>query len=104
MGNTALPLVGDADLQRLTQLIEDALNALEAKPLNGGVIITQAFTTADNRVYHGLGRPAQGYLIVRKSFAVDIFEGAVPETVDPGNYVTLRASAGGAGNISVLVF
>lgn len=93
MANTALPRVGDGPLQRLTQIIEDALNDLEGKPLAGVVILPRQLVGAsDTRIYHGLGRPVAFYWIVGSNVDVRVADGAVAETIDPFNYLTLRAS------------
>lgn len=102
MGNTALPRIGDGPTQDLINRLEIALNDLEAHPLAGLVLVTQPVTTADGRVYHGLGQPAQGYFVVRSSAPVIVVDGTVPETTDPRNYVSLRAS--GSAMVTLAVF
>ena len=92
MGNTVLPRV--TDLTRdLIDRIERALNDLEAAPLAGAVVVTQAIGTADTRVYTGLRRAARYFWVVDASVDVRVFRGAVPEATDPANYVVLRASS-----------
>lgn len=105
MSNTTLPRVGDGALRDLTRRIEDAIRALEKAPLAGAVIIGPVTfaSTADVRVYHGLGRAPVGFWQVRKNFAVDVTDGLVPEAIDPANYITLRASLGGV-SITLAVF
>jgi hypothetical protein len=106
MGNTELPLVGDAQLQRLTQLINDAFNALEASPLNGAVFVPVTFTAAfpvGVRVYHGLGRPARGYFVVNTPNAFGLLtEIPQPHEPDPRNYITL--GYGSAAQTLIAVF
>ena len=101
-GNTALPrlvaetiqaLVGA--LNQIIDRVERALNVLEAHPFAGMVLATQVVTTADTRVYHGLGRIPIGYFIVRASAGAVVFDSpTAPETIDPSNYIVLRATSG----------
>lgn len=100
--NTVLPRVGDAQNQRLIDIIERSLNALEGWPPSSLVMVTQAVGTADTRVFHGLGRAAAGYFLVRSTVDVRIFDGAVAEATDPANYLRLRASV--AATVTLLVF
>lgn len=93
MSNTALPRVGDAQLQRLIGIVETALNALESSPFAGAVLIRQAIGVTDTRVYTGLGHAVSGYFLVRATADVRVFDGAVPEAIDAANYVSLRASS-----------
>jgi hypothetical protein len=106
MGNTALPRVGDAELQRLTALIEDALNALEEKPLANAVIIPVTFTAAypaGVRVYHGLGRAPVGYFVVNTLNAFGwLTQIPTPNEPDPRNYITL--GYGSTANTLIVVF
>jgi len=109
-GNTALPrLVATAmaalvgALNQIIDRIERALNVLEAHPLAGMAIVTQTIgAAADTRVYHGLGRAALGYFIVRCSADVRVCDGLVSEAIDPANYVSLRASS--AQTVTLAVF
>lgn len=103
MVTTDLPRVGDTDLQRLTSLIEDALNALQSNPLNNAVVLPlQLVNTTDTRVYHGLGRVPIGFFPVRCAVSgVTVADGVTAETLDPFNYISLRASAGVAVSLAV---
>jgi len=93
VSNTALPRFGDAQLQDLINRLEQALSALEGKPLANVLLLGPiTIATTDTRVYHGLGRALGGYFVVRAAGDVRIFDGAVPETLDPANYVSLRSS------------
>jgi hypothetical protein len=103
--STNLPRLGDNELQRLTRLIEDALNRLESNPLNNAVVLgAQTINSTDTRVYHGLGRSVAGFWVVRGGGGATVFDGAVPETIDPANYITLRASTGGAPAFTLAVY
>jgi hypothetical protein len=103
MGNTALPRVGDDQLQRLTALIEQAIQALEANPFAGLRILPPVVIGAsDTRVYHGLGYPLRYYFIVSTPIDIRLAVGAVPETIDPANYFTLRASTPGQVTLAVV--
>jgi hypothetical protein len=103
MANTALPRVGDAQLQRLIGILEDALNAIEAAPLAGVTLLPPVpVDSIDTRVYHGLGRPARGYWVVGNPAGTFVFDGRIAEIVDPFNYFTLRATV--PGTVSLAVF
>lgn len=102
MNNTALPRIGDAQMQRLIDIIETALNELEGSPFAGAVVVTQAIGTGDTRVYHGLGRVPKYFWVVRASADVRVFDGAVPETTDSANYITLRASSAQTVTLAVV--
>lgn len=102
VNNTALPRVGDAANQRLIGILETSLNALEASPLAGAVVVTQTIGTGDTRVYHGLGRVPAYFWVVRRAADVRVFDGAVPEAIDPANYITLRASSSQTVSLAVI--
>ena len=94
MSNTVLPRAGAREVQDLADRVERALNALEGGPLANAVVLPpQLIGTGDTRVYTGLGRAVQYYWVVRATADVRVFDGAVPEATDPGNYVSLRASS-----------
>ncbi len=103
MSNTALPRIGDAATQDLINRLEVAINALEATPLAGVVVLPSVtFGAGDLRVYHGLGRAVRGYFVVRCAVTgVTVGDGLTPETIDPRNYVSLRASAAVALTLAV---
>lgn len=105
MGNTALPRVGDGPLQRLTQLIEDALNDLEGKPLTGVVVLAPiAFPAfpATVRVYHGLGRAPVGWLVVKNSAFISFADVTTPAETDQANYAVLACNL--AATLTLAVF
>lgn len=101
-GNTVLPRFGERSQLDLIERLERALNALEASPLNGAVVVTQAIGVADTRVYHGLDRIPRYFWIVRRAADVRVWDGAVPEAVDPANYITLRASSAATVTLAVV--
>lgn len=99
----ALPRTGNALLDRIVIAIEAALGALVDAPLVQAVVLPpQTIGITDTRVYHGLGRPLRGYLLVRAPASTALFDGAAAETVDPSNFVTLRVSA--AASVTIAVF
>lgn len=106
MSNTALPRFGDPKLDQLVNRLEIAINDLESKPLANAVIVPVTFTAAypaGVRVYHGLGRPAQGYFVVNTANAFGLLT-EIPQAseTDPRNYITL--GYGSAAVTLVVVF
>lgn len=100
--NTVLPRVGDAQMQRLIDMLEKAINALEAASLNQAVTVTQAIGFTDTRVYHGMGRVPIGYIGIRSDTPTTLYDGVVAETIDPANYISLRCST--AATVTILIF
>lgn len=102
-GNTVLPRVAVPGMLDLVDRMERSLNELEAAPLAGAVVLPpQTIGTTDTRVYHGLGRQVRYFWVVDAAADVRVFRGAVAETVDPANYISLRASS--AATVSLAVF
>jgi len=101
MTATALPRP-PASPNEVIVATEQAINALEAHPL-AKVLILPSVTigTADTRVFHGLGQRISGYWLVRAPGNITVFDGLVPETVDPANFVTLRLSGGATVALAV---
>lgn len=102
--HTILPRIGDANLQRLADTTERSINKLEAHPFANVKILNNVVVGAgDTRIYHGLGYKLTGYWIISAVGDVRLAVGAAPETADPSNYFTLRASVGGI-SINLAVF
>jgi hypothetical protein len=102
-GNTVLPRFGERSQVDLIERLERAINALEASPLAGAVVLApQAIGVTDTRVYHGLGQAPRYFWVVRSSADVRVFDGAVPEATDPQNYITLRASSAQTVTLAVV--
>ena len=106
VAHTTLPRIGDGNMNKLIDLIERALNRLEAMPLNNaklikGVVFTAAYP-ASTRVFHGLGYKPSGYFAVNSFNAFEILTEFPAETADPSNYINL--AYGSAGTVDVVVF
>jgi hypothetical protein len=83
--------------------IRKAFRKLDDEPLRDAKLLTGLFIdSVDTRIRHGLGYPIRGYVLARSSGVV-VFDGAIPEKIDPTNFVSLRASAPVTG-ASLLVF
>lgn len=84
----------DAELNRLVNLLEVALNGLQESPLAGAQILAPvsiALFPAQTRVYHGLGQRIKGWFVVNSTSLTSYSAGAVPESIDPTNFFTLSA-------------
>jgi hypothetical protein len=70
--------VKDFELQRVQDNIVSSLNVIAALPLSDGVLLEGVdVATQETVINHGLGREARGYIVVRKSAAVDIYDAAL---------------------------
>lgn len=98
-----IPQVDDITTRRAFDAVEGTLDDLVAAPLVDCVLVGPvAIGVADTRVYHGLGRAPRGYLVVRSSADVRVFDGAVLEATDVTNHIRLRASS--AQTVTLAVF
>jgi hypothetical protein len=106
MGNTALPRFGDDQTQDLINRLEIAIQALEANPLSGlRVLPPIAFPAFPPtlRVYHGLGRVPQGWLVVKNGVFISFADLTTPTNeTDPGNYAVLACNQ--ATTLTLAVF
>lgn len=91
-------------IDRALDVIESALRRLAAAVLIDAVVLPPtAINTTDTRVFHGLGRPPVGYLVVKNpGVAIVVADGLVPEAADPANFLTLRCSF--PATVTLLVF
>ena len=101
-----LPRIGDGQMNKLIDIIERALNRLEAMPINNaklikGVVFTAAYPTS-TRVFHGLGYRPSGYFAVNTFNAFPNMTEFPRETTDPANYINLAYSA--AAVVDIVVF
>jgi hypothetical protein len=88
----------DADLNRVQANIEQVLTPiLDSKVVDSLVLKDVEVVSGNNVVSHKLGRTMFGYLVIRKSANIDIYDIEVSKT-------TLTLNCSGAATISVLVF
>lgn len=73
----AFPLVqtDDKDVNQLQQNVSQTLNPILRNPINfGNIVESQSLAVGANTINHGLGRPLQGWLIVRKKASANIYD------------------------------
>ena len=82
---------GDADIQRLQLDLLRAFDKLEAFTFSEPkLLVGQVIRTSDTPVFHGMGRPPKGWIIVRRSALATDCEGAT--STNPSQFVNLKAS------------
>lgn len=101
-GKRFAPIRGlSKDLDRVQDAIVDGLRGLEGDVLGLEKIVAgQALTTSDARVYHGLGRPVKGWVVVNRNANAVVYQATTSPA--PNQYILLRASA--SVTVDVLVF
>lgn len=88
------------ELDRVQDNIQQYTTQLDTNPLLGGVLIKDvALSTTEVKVEHKLGREPQGWLIVKKNAAQDIYESS---SFLPKRYLSLTAA--GTVTASIWVF
>jgi hypothetical protein len=93
MISVQVPRTGNPETDRALSTVAEALSALAALPANAGApaIVSQALTTSDTRVYHGLGRAPLGWLVCGQTADATVYEVSTSDA--PSEYINLRASA-----------
>lgn len=93
----------DSDaLNRVQDAVGVEFSKLNRNPfIEGALLEGVALGTGDTNVSHGLGRAVSGYLVVKRSSAGVVSDGATAST-RPELWVTLRASV--SGTFSLWVF
>lgn len=80
-----------ADLGRVQDLLEKAFDKLEAFTFSAPALVANvAIRATDTPVFHGLGRPPKGWIIVRRSALATDCEGAT--STAPALFVNLKAN------------
>lgn len=89
----------------MLQEIRRFLNEAVDRPQNWGNHVQVTFPGAGTtiRVDTGLGGPATGYKVVRKSAAIDVYDGVTPASDDEKRGV-LYLQATGAGTVTLYVY
>lgn len=95
--HTMLCRLGDTAMNRLIDMVERALNHLEAGPfvqvkILAPTVFPAAFPTFQ-RVYHGLGYIPTGYFAVKNVSFTVVSEDTVKEVADPSNFIRLGVNA-----------
>lgn len=90
------------DLGRVQDLLEKAFDKIEALAFGLIPLATNvAIGGSDTPVFHGLGRPPRGYIVVGNPTGAVVFDGKT--STNPALFVNLKASVGG-GKYSLLFF
>ncbi len=88
-------------VDRALTVVVNAVKALEANPLNQGVLLEGVpVATTDTRINHGLSRVPRGYLVMKASAPVFVGDGSA--STNPTLYINVKASS--AATVSLLVF
>lgn len=69
-------------------------NVANVDLVQGRSVSVTLSSTATTNVSHGLGRPYTGFLVIDHTTSAIIFRDATVTTVDPKQYIPLKASAG----------
>jgi hypothetical protein len=89
------------DLSRVQDIIEKAFDKVDDTALLASNVVTTAVRGTDTPVFHGLGRPIRGWLVVRNSVVSIFCEGAT--STNPSQFVNLKSS-GGLATVTLLFF
>ena len=82
---------GDEEFSKLQERLQEFFQPIIACALLDGTLLTNVvLSTTATKVEHKLRRPVQGWIVVRKNAAADIFE---PNRDLPTTFLTLQASA-----------
>lgn len=102
--HSSLPRIGDASMNNLIDKIERSLNRLEAHPFaNMKVLASVTFVAAGTpqRVYHGLGYAATGFVVINNDSNSVISQGSAD--TDPSNFILLKSS-GVLSSVTLAIF
>lgn len=93
----------DPDLQKVQQNVENAITTIIDKPIVDGVLVTKVCLEPNvvNEVKHTLGRPAIGWIIVRKRDDIRVWD-IQDFNVNPSKTLALATSH--AGSIDLWIF
>lgn len=91
----------DQDLQQLQGNVYEVIRPWEGVPLLSGLLLTDiVLSAAETKVAHGLGRPIQGWLIVRTNGNAVVYESSQPSANLRDRFVHLKAT----GNVVVTLW
>lgn len=92
----------DRNVNQLQKNIQQSLGPVIANPLVSGVILESvSLASGDNTIPHKLGRVLQGWVVVRKRAASEIFD---KQDSNPTPEVTLVLNASVAVVVNLYVF
>lgn len=91
---------GNGDLDDVQQAIARAFEALELDTLLNPATVTVLVGTGDTKVYHGLGRPIRGRVIIGQDVDARIWDGTA--STEAAKWVNLKANT--AVTVTVLFF
>ena len=92
----------DHALTQLQNNVAGFTGQLVSNPLLSGVLLTGiSIINGVTSISHGLGRPPQGYIVVRSTAAVSVWDVVVNQTTPNA---TLQLSANAAATISIYIF
>jgi hypothetical protein len=95
-----LESVADVGYRSNDSLVNE-VNRLSSLLLNGAKLIENVSVgTADTRLWHNLGRQIKGWIVVRRTSAVEPYEGT--SSAEQGAYINLRAAS--AVIVTLVVF
>lgn len=90
-------LSSNSEVTTLQSNVDDAIRNIASNTLLNGVIISVSLASGSNQIAHSLGKVPQGYWVIRKSAAADIYDTSITL-----NILTLNSSA--ACDVKLLVF
>lgn len=85
----------NADLQRVQENVQAALEPVISSPIVDGLLISAQLESGSNKVAHKLGRKPQGYIVVTKSANIDVWGSVMSPSI-----LTLEAS----GNVTLTLW
>lgn len=101
MSKPSAPAIRDT-ADRFQRETRDAIRRIQDSPLSGAVVLQDvALDTSTTRVYHRLGRPAVGFLVVDATAEVNVWRDGSFAT-SPDAILPLVASA--PATVTLLVF
>lgn len=92
----------DYELKTVQGNVGKTLDLLTTGPLSGGLLLTGvALASGDTNVEHRLGREPQGYLVVKRSGAADIYDKEVAKNLKS---TLLKLNSSAAITVSLYIF
>lgn len=96
----------DDDISRIQNNISNAVDPVLNTEIVDGILLTDLTIPASLKLVapHGLGRPAQGYMVVYATAAVPAPYAVPADQTTPSGAVVLSFSSGAGAKISLWVF
>jgi hypothetical protein len=105
VSNNFFTATATGDLTRIQADLEKAFDKIEPFTFSEPKLLQNVAIKAvgtDTPVFHGLGRPIRGFIVVRTKSSSVVFEGATP--TNPSLFVNLQCSGGAAIVVTLLFF